>query len=433
MSFAWTAQHGGGLRHHVRDLAHHLSRWQHQVHVLCVNTDPLAACFQTRSWMEGPIQVQEFNYAYQDLRCLFDFQRIPQAEVILGEWAQRLQLQLIHIHHNLFIGMRAIPALAAYAPVLTSLHDYWPLDPRGQLFDPQAPGQPLSPNRWEELTAHTWPQEVQKSREAQAYYQSTTNGESALWDQWLAYSRRCLAASRRLVAPSPASAAIYAAHGFQQPIRVVENGIPTPQLQAGLTREPPLSAPSGPLKLALLGNITASKGQLAFCQACTQLSLWPRLQLHLHGQLPTNQAELLELSAAAPEQIHLRGAYQRRDLLAIFASSDLVVVPSLWEEVYGLVAREALSYGLPLIVSSAAGLASLGERSRVLVLNHRDPAHWPEQLEEAFCRGPLLQWIWERRQRQLPSDHQVRSSEACSLELLHLYQEVLAEGQSSSP
>lgn len=92
VSFAWTEQHNGGLRSHVRDIASKLDELGVQVHIFCVNTDSRAKPFETSSWNEGSIRIQAMNYAYHDLMTFEDFQYVPQAGFLLCEWAQRLQL-----------------------------------------------------------------------------------------------------------------------------------------------------------------------------------------------------------------------------------------------------------------------------------------------------------------------------------------------------
>jgi glycosyltransferase involved in cell wall biosynthesis len=435
VSFAWTEQHNGGLRSHVRDMAHKLSELGGQVHVFCVNTDPTAKPFETCGWSEGPIQIQAMNYAYYDLPTFFDFQHVPQAGVVLCEWAQRLQLDVVDIHHNLFIGMSVIPQLAAITPTAVTLHDYWPLDPRGQLFPPDhQPRKVLSQEQWEGGAQRTWPNVFERSQVASGYYQNHRDRHPPdLQAAWVNYSIQCLSASQLLITPSQASADIFQANSIQQPIRVIENGIDTSCLNNGIRNErlsPP--PPSSKLRLALLGNIAPSKGQLAFCEACVDSELRQHLDVHLYGSCPptyhgdpTPQEALLELCEQHPDTLHLHGAYQREDLIAIFERSDLVAMPSLWQEVYGLIAREALCYGLPLIISNAGGLKDLSSRSRVLTLNHLAPQQWSDQLKQWLVQCPLRDWVAYRRLHIPPCDNDIRSSDQCAAELLSTYQQLI--------
>ena len=443
VSFAWTEQHNGGLRSHVRDMAHKLSEFGVRVHVFCVNTDPSAKPFETCSWTEGSIQIQAMNYAYHDLATFFDFQHVPQAGVVLCEWAQRLKLHLIDLHHNLFIGMSVIPQLAAITPTVVTLHDYWPLDPRGQLFGPDhQPQQVLSARQWEAGARLTWPIVFERSQICLNYYAGSTDDDPTrcagyLQSAWVNYSRRALAASRLLITPSQASADVFHNHGVSQTIKVIENGIDTSFLHNAICRESNrIVLPDNRLRLALLGNIAPSKGQLAFCKACLDPALAEQFELHLYGSCPPTyhgdprpQSELLELCEQHPETICHHNAYQRSNLPQIFARSDLVVMPSLWHEVYGLTAREALCYGLPLIVSDAGGLRELSDRSRVLILNHLQPSGWAEQLKQWLFEGPLIKWVYYRRLRMPPPDNTVRNAEQCASELLSTYQRLISGSQ----
>lgn len=120
VSFACKSESKVGLISHVRELTFSLSAMDYSVFVHCVNNDPSLPPFESSSWYEGPIHVQEFNYAYHDIRSLLDFQRGPQSEVILTEWAHRLNFHIVDIHHTLFIGLRLIAVLADIVPVIVT-------------------------------------------------------------------------------------------------------------------------------------------------------------------------------------------------------------------------------------------------------------------------------------------------------------------------
>jgi glycosyltransferase involved in cell wall biosynthesis len=76
--------------------------------------------------------------------------------------------------------------------------------------------------------------------------------------------------------------------------------------------------------------------------------------------------QMQDLLRSIPSVFKWYGSYGRDELTSIFASIDLVVMPSLCDEVYGLIAREAICYGLPLIVTDSGSLAELRGRSHVL-------------------------------------------------------------------
>lgn len=51
--------------------------------------------------------------------------------------------------------------------------------------------------------------------------------------------------------------------------------------------------------------------------------------------------------------------YKYKDILRVMKENDLIVVPSRWSETYGFVVLEALSYGVPVIVSDNVGAKDL--------------------------------------------------------------------------
>lgn len=55
--------------------------------------------------------------------------------------------------------------------------------------------------------------------------------------------------------------------------------------------------------------------------------------------------------------------YKGNNLESVFRNIDVVVVPSLWKETFGMVVLEALSYGVPVIVSSNVGAKELLEEN----------------------------------------------------------------------
>lgn len=53
--------------------------------------------------------------------------------------------------------------------------------------------------------------------------------------------------------------------------------------------------------------------------------------------------------------ICFKGSYDSSELSNVFHKDGLLVVPSLWNETFSLITLEALSYGIPTLVSSTVG------------------------------------------------------------------------------
>ena len=94
-------------------------------------------------------------------------------------------------------------------------------------------------------------------------------------------------------------------------------------------------------------------------------------------------------------------------------------MPSIWQEVYGFVAREALAYGLPVITTNAGGLKSLQHQNGVLTLPIEEINEWANLLHFALEKGPIHQWVTERRQGIPVSNAPFKSVAACATGGLH--------------
>ncbi|WP_336837778.1 glycosyltransferase [Sphingobacterium siyangense] len=55
------------------------------------------------------------------------------------------------------------------------------------------------------------------------------------------------------------------------------------------------------------------------------------------------------------ENINFMGKYNNEELENVFAQIDVLIVPSIWKETFSLITLEALSYGVPVIVSDNVG------------------------------------------------------------------------------
>jgi len=86
-----------------------------------------------------------------------------------------------------------------------------------------------------------------------------------------------------------------------------------------------------------------------------------------------DELEALAARTGVAGRVHFIGA--RRDVHAVMAAADLVLVPSVWEEPFGLVAAEAQVLGVPVIASSRGALPELMGAGRFgLVFEPDDPA-----------------------------------------------------------
>ena len=112
---------------------------------------------------------------------------------------------------------------------------------------------------------------------------------------------------------------------------------------------PPLT---GPPLVVFAGRLVPEKGVHLLIQACLRL---PQAKLLIVGDGP----QLAALRALASPQVEFAGHLSRAAMEARFQSAWVQVVPSVWQEPFGITAAEAQMRGTAVIVSDVGGLAEL--------------------------------------------------------------------------
>jgi glycosyltransferase involved in cell wall biosynthesis len=131
-----------------------------------------------------------------------------------------------------------------------------------------------------------------------------------------------------------------------------------------------------------------------------------------------------QLEALAPPRTLFTGALEHRHLVHLLPLADVVVVPSIFPEAFGMVAAEAAAAGAPPLVARHSGLAEVADGLEAeYPAEHRDlvafatgdaadlrrrlerllalPAAEREALGEAARRAVLARWSWAGVARRL--------------------------------
>ena len=109
------------------------------------------------------------------------------------------------------------------------------------------------------------------------------------------------------------------------------------------------------LKLTYLGPYKEYKGFNFLCDVMNELECKKcnQIVLNAYGDTKTN----LENS----NNVKINGRYSYSELDIIFENTDVLIVPSIWNETFGFIALEALSYGVPVLVTEKVGSKDLIE------------------------------------------------------------------------
>lgn len=102
--------------------------------------------------------------------------------------------------------------------------------------------------------------------------------------------------------------------------------------------------------IAYFGRVEAEKGVMRVAEAASQLGL---------RMLVVGSGSAVEELAEKFPAITIMNWVARADVPALMRRCKAVTLPSLWPETWGLVVPEALSLGVPVLVSSRAGSSEL--------------------------------------------------------------------------
>jgi glycosyltransferase involved in cell wall biosynthesis len=153
---------------------------------------------------------------------------------------------------------------------------------------------------------------------------------------------------------------------------VLHNPHPLRQPNAGR-----LSRHTGPLRLGYLGRLESAKGIEVLLAAIRPLEI--ELEVHIGGT--GNATYIDDLKARYPDGRWVwHGQVNPQDF---FARIDVLVVPSLWHEPFGLVIGEAHSHGIPVVAARRGGIPEIVREGLTGLLF--DPER-PEELGEIVTR-----------------------------------------------
>ncbi|MGX1305903.1 glycosyltransferase involved in cell wall biosynthesis [Amorphus suaedae] len=205
----------------------------------------------------------------------------------------------------------------------------------------------------------------------------------------LASERRALAACRHVIVTSHATARTLSAEldVAAARITVAEPGVDRP---AAFRRA---EAPT-PTLLAV-GALVRRKGYDVLVEALAQIRplAWNAEIIGDPGRDPATAADLARAIAEAglADRVRLRGQVDDAALAHAYRSAHLFVIASRYEG-YGMVAAEALAYGLPIVSTDAGALADTVPADAALKVAPDDPA----ALADALRRVLEDRDLWQR-------------------------------------
>ncbi len=342
----------GGVEQHVDGLARALTEAGHDVRVWAKTgrAGPPQGTTIDDAPGTAPYAVTRFVYRYEGLGGLDALYAVPSLDRAFAEFLDaHAPFDVAHVHHLTGVSTGVVDVLRARrVPVVLSLHDYWLMCPRGQMWHREGRVcDTVEPARCADCLRPTFG----------GFVPAGAAGETVL-ARLHAAAVRVLDRADALVVPSARVTAPFEALGVpRERFTVVENGVDTESLAGLALPDPPRELP---LRVGYLGTLIPSKGLEVLVAAVGRLPAGTA-ELHVHGNAVPYHGDHGYLTrvfgALRPsDRVTYHGPYTTGDLARILAGLDVVVAPALWREAFGLTVREALAAGRPVIVSRIGGL-----------------------------------------------------------------------------
>ena len=329
----------GGAELVTATLARALAKRGHRVTVLARMAEPEAEEFSVRPDAADTGDGVHVVRIVNNLSQVSHFRLEYDSPFLDGAFHQVLtdtRPDVVHIQHigHLSGSLLHVAAQLGY-PVVLSLHDFFFACYRIHLIDHHTrlcPG----PDRGERCVA---------------CLQSVTDADEAR--RRFAYFEQLLHIPRRVIVPSRFLAErMQEIFPFVEPrLHVVGPGI-VPGRPAGRQEPQP-----GPLRVLYIGVLLPHKGAHLLVEATRGAPVGSIAVSLYGGRVAAWRAYADQLEAdAADLPIRFCGTYTHDQLDTILARHDALVVPSICEETFSLVTREALQAGLPVIAARRGAL-----------------------------------------------------------------------------
>lgn len=291
-------------------------------------------------------------------------------------WADRLSQivcamrpDLIHVHHAEGFGISALEVAAGWGlPLVITLPDYWLLCP-GLLRHCGGNLSRCAKECCASLRISKLPERIAVSRLSAR----------------LKRIRRIVDRARpALAAISDATRRTFEGAGFDKS-RLVTH---TWGINAHSFRATNGEQHEGPPRIAYLGTMRPHKGCHVLLDAYKRLDR--PASLHFYGGGDDRYiGELREQAAGL--NVHFHGRFDHATVANVLGEVDVVVVPSIWEETYCLVAQEAMAARRPVVATRVGGLADRIEHGiNGFLVSPNDPAGLALQLADLVDRLPQM-------------------------------------------
>lgn len=446
----------GGVESYTQHLTKALQAQGHELSVFCRRAAAEKVEYSEQEELVDGIAVHQVTYNFSDITGFVGYYQNPVIESIFSRYIERIQPDIIHFQHCIGLSATLLEWTQRQGlPHVVTLHDYWYICPTVHRLKPKlvdCPGTHHPVDCFECLSMRVIPTKEPRSairtdakgyqllrtllpwpvrRTLLALYDGLSNRNLPVpkvipsasesispIDQRASYMQRLLRASPILLTPSE-----YVRNAY------IDFGVPADLLQVvplgtnlSPWRERPTARKLGQeVRFGYLGGLMEHKGVELAIRAFCRLDD-PAARLKLHGFLDTTSSfgEKISRLCSDDGRIEWMGAYQSAELPSILSQIDVLLIPSIAQETYSFVAREATWAGVPIISTTVGALPELIENEvNGFLLSSRDEEALTNTLHYYFDDPTLWQ-----RQHEAQLQRHVLSIEEQAAQIELVYQQV---------
>ena len=173
--------------------------------------------------------------------------------------------------------------------------------------------------------------------------------------------------------------------GFIAPYWVNPNFLAAPKERDAFRQR--LGIPGEAVVVGVVGRISPTKGQRLFLESVSPLlDRFKELHIVIAGSSDFERKEeeeaILDARAKCPDPSRVHLVFEMVDAIFFMDCLDVLAVPSMWEEPFGLVAVEGMARGLPLVVTRSGALPETVVDGKTGIMAEKDGA----SIREAVAR-----------------------------------------------
>jgi glycosyltransferase involved in cell wall biosynthesis len=347
----------GGVELLAERMARRLVAQGHAVEVVCVESVGANRQPSVRTdWQDG-VLVHRLELPVDESEPLTVRFQDGWVESWFTEYLERTRPDVFHSLSSYVLTASAIEAAVRLGiPTVAGLDDYWYFCPRMSLLrsNGERCRDSASPTEcaWCLMGDSRRYRLVDRAGDSvgvEAGKWLVDRGLAARIDARQQYLEAMLHKVDAIVTPAPLVHDLLLRRGHTaQRVRLVEHGLDTDTWQS-VPRTPRTEA----IRIGYLGQIIPAKGVHVLIEAFQRLGQMAPVQLDIYGdttRFAAYAARLRRLAGGDP-RIRFRGPYPHADVACVLANFDVLVFPSSWYEILGMVILEAFQAGLPVVAS----------------------------------------------------------------------------------